>query len=625
MMKRMLCILVLFAILTAPLGATAQANWWNDIGPSAKTQTPEPTPEPTKAPKLDLGSLFGGLMGADKTEPDPTGEPEPIEEPDPEVTVEPGAEDEPGMLDGDLVPEDNHEHTDDDIDRAFWENVLFGLEVGDITARPYGGAVEYARIGKWNVGYGVCDDHYCIYGWNGYTQEYRILAETVVSEFVTTKDGFAYYGEVKSGKFGWMFRDPDEATPVSLGLNELNSVFWSDETYFYYFEYGSGTAVTYYRMEHDGKNKKKLGKLNGRAVAQMMDDGAAVVFNTGKNRVQLWKDGEHTTIYDPKDEILNVISTGQSIWVDHRDYFGRLNIEKGEIDFRFDGTLRSYAMTHDQVFAIVDDGAMRLDVRMLNDLYQAYAVVGQMYAQDGLTIEIRPGGVNSLVVWGPRESLEFYTPYPDQFLPYGFYDMETAKANGFVGWVGYDGDPGDIPAGEWRAPDITQEGSGAAPADDTGDAPYAGGGQVERRVPDGLMLSDEAAVLQEAEQYGITVTHEDGVYAYRMDEDAHQALLGAWKANLNTMLGNLMTLGDSGSVTAFTASDDFGAITLKVDSARFSEDMSTLITLALLSSSAPAYQALLSGDENPKTAIRIVDAKTGNQLANLTAPDDFAS
>lgn len=571
-MKKIVSLIAVLALLTASFGALAE-NWWSDIGPANDTQTqetvPEPTPEATEKPKFDLGGLLGDLLNTDEPQSEEIIQPEPTIEPDDEDIYEEG--------DG------------------YWENVLFDMEVGDITTQPYGGESQYARIGNWVVAYGNCDDHYCVFGWNELTREYHILAETVVSSIIPVGDAFAYYGEVKNGKFGWLIRNPDEEKPVSLSLNELNSVFWSDEDYLYYFTYGKGTGRTYYRMDHDGRNKKQLGKLNGRAIA-IMQDGSVVVFNSSKNLVQLYRDGKHETIYEPEDEIQNVISTGREIWVAHRETFGLLR--DGELKFRFTGGLRTYVVTTDQIIAVLDDGSIKLNVLMLNDVYGAHAVVGQVTAQDSLTAEVTPGWFNRVVVWGPRESLEFITPYSDCWLPYGYYDLESAKAAGYQSVIDYS-DELDV---------------GYTDAED---------GQVERRISEKL-LGDEADVMADAEERGIYVTHDrDGMYSYYMDYEQYQVLLEERKQGLVALLDIMTLLGDDPTVKSYETSDDFSRITLRVNSGLLEDDASFYVMLSAVSQSVSVYQSLLREEENPVSVIAIVDDATGKEIAVFSAPDDF--
>ena len=312
-MKRIVAVALSLVILALPFDAFADASWWNNTG----SQEAAPTEKP---PNLFSG-LLGTLRGKDPDSPD---DPPSIEDPD-----------------------ENYDDYDGDgyVNNDFWENALFGPWVGDITAKPYGGEVRYTQINDWTIAYGNCDNRFCVFGWDGNTNSYKILADTNVSGIVAAGDSFVYYGEVKKGKFGWMIRNPDQEKPVSLGLNELNSVFWSDEEYLYYFTYGK--TNTYWRMDHDGKHKKQLGKISGRAIA-MLENGAVLVFNSIKNRVERWKDGKDTTIYEPKEDICNVISTGREIWIVHPDYLGLL--EDGEITFKISGDLRDYAMTRDQLF-----------------------------------------------------------------------------------------------------------------------------------------------------------------------------------------------------------------------------------------------------------------------------------
>lgn len=567
-MKKIISLITLLALLAAPVGALAE-NWWSDIGPAAGAQTPEPTPEPTaeptQKPKLNLNGLFGGLLGTDKPQPEETAEPEPTADPE--------------------------GYDDSEEGDGYWENVLYDYYVADITGQPYGGESQYARVGNWTVAYGYCDDHYCVFGWNENTREHHILAETVVSNIVPAGDVFAYYGEVKKGKFGWLIRNPNEDKPVSLSLNELNSVFWSDEDYLYYFTYGKGTGTTYYRMNHQGKNKKQLGKLNGRAIA-MMPDGGVVVFNSSKNRVQIFKDGKHETIYEPGDEIQNVISTGREIWVVHRDYLGRL--KDGKLDFQFPGSLRTYAATTDQIIAVLDDGSIQHNVVMLNDAYGAYALVGKVVAQESLTAEVTPGWYNRIVVWGPRESLEFYTPYSGLWLPYGYHDLESAKAAGYQEYVG---EPEDG---------------------------YAEEGRVERRISEKLLLGEEADILAEAEERGIYATHDrDGMYSYYMDYAQYDALLEERRQGLVGLLGIMTMLGDDPTVKSYEANEDYSRITLRVNSGLLESDTTFLVMLSVVALSAPAYQALLREDEHPVSVITVVDDATGKEISVFNAPDDF--
>lgn len=302
------------------------------------------------------------------------------------------------------------------------QGALFGPEIADIVANSYGGEAQYAQVGDWIAAYGNCDDHFCVFGWNEHTKEYRILAETNVPGIVPAGAVFVYYGEVKKGKYGWLLKNPDLEKPIDLGLGEMSTVFWSDVDHLYYFTYGKGSSTTYYRMDYTGKNKKKLGTLNGRAVA-MTGDGGVVVFSAAKNRVEIWKDGAHTTLYEPEDAIASVVSIGHEIWVSHADRFGLL--EDGRLDFQFPGSLRAHIATADHIIALLDDGSIRLRLIALNEALGGYAEVGEVIAQDELAIEVTPGWFNRIVVWGNRESLEFHSPSADQWLFYANRETDS--------------------------------------------------------------------------------------------------------------------------------------------------------------------------------------------------------
>lgn len=315
-------------------------------------------------------------------------------------------------------------------DSAFdMERLFFDIGVVDIEPEIYGGPVQCARVGNWTVAYGNCDNHFCLFGYNWDNYEYHILAETIASSIVPAGDMFAYFGEVRKGKFGWLTRDPNVEKPRDLSLGDRNEIFWADEHFFYYYTYGSGAGGTYSRMDHDGKNKKKLGTLNGRPIA-IMQDGKVIVFNSSKDRVECYtEDGTHSTLYDPGKEIMNVVTLGESIWVDHQNEFGLL--EDGKLSFTFPGTLRCYAKTANQLIALLDRDRARFELLMFNDNYRAYARMGLPAAQNSVNLELTPGYINRAVLWGSVDSIEFYAPPADNFLPYGCYSVEDALAAGY--------------------------------------------------------------------------------------------------------------------------------------------------------------------------------------------------
>lgn len=475
---------------------------------------------------------------------------------------------------------------------------LFDEGVRDITCAAFGNRADYATIGGWTVnrGYLMEQEIYCLIG-QGPDGARTALTDTLPPSFVPAGDSVIYYGKDENGKYNWVILEPKAGKPKRLSLGISDEVFYADADYIWYYTI-VGEEISVRRLARKDASKKGFGRTTG-SVVTMMEDGSALVADFHKNLVRSWKDSKGTTLYEPEVPILNVASAGRSIWVGHEREFGLL--EDGKLGFRLPGQIVSMTGTTDQyVFLLSFPGSSAYDVVIFNDLYQAYARVGYVPASEDAFVELQPGG--QMTVWGPEQSLIFDIPPAQEWIPYGYYDMESARAAR--------GAPAPTAAAQ-AAPAPVEEPDW--------------GNMVTITVPGRLAsLTGEAEAAAQAEAAGISMTvNRDGSYTYFMTPGQHQAQLTQRGNEIRSALeGMVSTAPFNDALKSYTANDDFSEITFTVDTDR-QEDSMAVLMLAVVGLVAPTYQAWEGKTDDPGTLIKLTDQSTGQIVATYTCPDDF--
>lgn len=474
---------------------------------------------------------------------------------------------------------------------------LFDEGVRDITCAAYGNRVDYAHIGGWIVSRGYLMDleQYCLIGQEPGGRR-AALTDTLPASFVPAGDALIYYGKDAKDKYNWVIRKPGEA-PEKLSLGISDEVFYADADYiWYYTRVGEETSIR--RLARKGGEKKGFGRTKGSPLV-MLESGGVLVTDFDKNRIETWKDGKATTVYQPEKPIISVSSAGNSVWVEHEREFGLL--EDGALAWRLPGHIVSMTGTTDQFVILLSfPGSNEYDVMIFNDRYRAYARVGYVPASENAFVELQTG--RQMTVWGPEKSLIFDIPPADEWIPYGYYDMESARA-----------------ARGLSAPAPTIEPAPTPTVQPDQD------GTVTVTIPANLSaLTDEATATAQAEAAGIRMTvNRDGSYTYFMTPEQHREQLDRRAQEIRDALESmLVTEPFSNAIKAYSANDDYSEITFTVAADRLEESMAVLV-IAVVGLAAPTYQAMVGENEAPVTLIKVVDQATGAVIATYTGPDDF--
>lgn len=469
---------------------------------------------------------------------------------------------------------------------------LFDDAVRDFTCAPYGNRVDYAMIGGWVISRGYLPEaaRYCLIGQKPNGARVA-LTDTLPSGFVPASDAFIYYGEDENGDMRWLIRRPDAEKPERLNLLSDDEVFYADEAYIWcYTSIGANTTIS--RLPRKGGEKEEVAGTRGFVIA-MLESGGVLVMDYQSNELKSVTVGGTTTLYAPEDDlILNVFSAGKNIWVQLEKEYGLL--EDGALQFRLPGTISTMVGTTDQyVLLAYFLGSGEDDVILFNDVYNAYARIGYAPSSGSELVELQPGP--QLTLWGRERSLLFTVPPADEWIPYGYYDVESAR--------------------EAMGKQIA-----APPAEpDFEDV-------VTITIPAALCaLTDEATATAQAEAAGIKMTiNRDGSFTYFFTPEQQREQLSARAKELrDTLETGLYSEPYSECIKAYTANDDFSAITFTVDKDRL-QDSGAKFLITVIGLVAPTYQALQGNDESPTTLITLVDYATLQNIATYVGPDDFS-
>lgn len=473
------------------------------------------------------------------------------------------------------------------------EPALFDEGVRDITCKVYGNRVDYAQNGGWIIsrGYLMEQERYCLIG-QAPDGERSALTDTLPGSFVPAGDAIVYYGKDANGRYNWVILEPGADKPNRLDLGISDEVFYADADFIWYYTHvGAETSIR--KLVRESGAREGVARTQGSVVA-LMESGGILVVDFENNEVKIVKDnkeGKGSTLYMSEEPILSVSSVGKSVWVEHEHEFGLL--EDGALAWRLPGHIVSMTGTTDQfVFLLSFPGSDEYDVVIFNDVYKAYARVGYVRASEYAFVELQPDC--KMTVWGPEESLIFDIPPEEEWIPYGYYDVESARAAS--------GLSAPLPTVEPDQIDI-----------------------VTVTIPANLCtLTDEATATAQAEAAGINMTvNRDGSYTYFMTPEQHKEQLSIRAQELQNALEAVLTTEPySNAIKAYAANEDFSEITFTVDSDHL-EDSFAVMAITIIGMVAPTYQALAGNDENPVTVITLIDQATGEVVAVYGGPDDF--
>lgn len=477
---------------------------------------------------------------------------------------------------------------------------LFDEGVRDFTCAAYGSRVDYAKIGGWTIsrGYMMDVERYCLIGQapNG---ELTALTDVLPMSFIPVGDAIVYYGKDEKSNYNWVIREPgaEKATRLDLSIND--EIFYSDKDHIWYYTH-IGEEISIRKLTHKGWAREGVARAQG-FVVSMLESGGILVVNFDKNEILCVKDGinvlKTTTLYKPEEPIISVSTAGRSIWVEREHEFGLL--ENGELTFCLPGHIERMAGTSDQFVLLVSFPDSEIyDVMIFNDTYRAYAWVGHVLASENAFIELQTG--QKITVWGPEESLIFDIPPAEEWIPYGFYDVASAR------------EANDVPMPVFTMqldPTPTQE------PDDI----------VTITIPANLCnFTDDTAAVAQAEAGGIQmVVNRDGSYTYFMTPEQQQEQLTLRRQEIQDALeASVNTALYSEAIKAYTANDDFSMITFTVVADQLENSMA-VAAIGIIGLYAPTYQALAGTSEVPVTVVKVIDQATGKIISTFTGPDDF--
>lgn len=478
---------------------------------------------------------------------------------------------------------------------------LFDDGIRDITCAAYGNRVDYARIGDWVIRRGYLEERemYCLIGQTEHSGPVA-LTDELPGSFVPAGDAVIYYGKDANGDYNWVLRDPEAEKPVRLDLGISDEVFYADEEYIWYYR-SVGEEKSIRKISRKNGQREGIARTSGFVLVKMETGGIlAVDFDTNElTLVKDHKDGTGSVLYKPEEPIHSVTSGGMSVWVQHDEReFGLL--EDGALRFRLPGNIASVAGSSDQFVCLLSfPDSDEYDVMMFNDLYRAYTRVGYVPASENAFVELQSGG--TLTVWGPEKSLVFDIPPAEAWIPYGFYDAESAR-------TAVDALPSPDTAEPSIQPALTLESEEVTAI----------------TIPANLCaFTDEASAIAQAEAEGIELTvNRDGSYTYFMTPRQRQEQLEKRAKEIRDALDMAVnTEPYSNALKSYTASDNFGEITFTVAADQLDASMAAFL-FAIIGLVVPTYQAI-EGNENPVTVIRLIDQATNEVIATMTGPDDF--
>ncbi len=301
---------------------------------------------------------------------------------------------------------------------------LFDDDVSLFTCAAYGNRSDCVMIGGFIISRGYSEEtqRYCLIS-QGPDGARTALTDTLPAAIIPAGDSFIYYGKDAQGRFGWVIRKPGNG-PARLDLGLYDEVFYADMDAIWYYTI-IGEEISIRTLSRKDGAHKGIARTTGHVVALMEDSGPLIV-NFYKNLVQQRVDGKIAPLYQPDEPLLSVSSIGRTIWVEREREFGLW--AEGGPSWWLPGNIVSMTGTTDQFVLLLSyPGSSTYDVVAFNDIYGAYARVGEVPATPDAFVEIQPG--RSLTVWSPIQSLLFDMPPANEWIPYGYYDAEGARAD----------------------------------------------------------------------------------------------------------------------------------------------------------------------------------------------------
>ncbi len=502
-------------------------------------------------------------------------------------------------------------------------SALFNATVRNYTYSERGNASDYLWIDGWAItrGYLQSEDRFCAIGRKGAFETPLPLSNTFPQAIIPAGNAFIFFSKNDKDDLCWMIQEPGKEPKKVLGISD--SVIYADETQILYLTVGTGDGTNISLRSIDRKTNKMEGLARFEALTwptAMLPDKSVLIYNQGENRVEAWKDGKTETLFETEEPLFGVYLFGKDVWAQFEHEIGLL--ENGNINFRIPGSVESVYQANGMAAVILSfPGSSEYDLVLINDLQKAY--VRAAYIPAALTaVEFHEN--EKLSVCQVEEKFEFDVPAESEWIPFGYYDVASARD----AVPGQPAAPAAPPAPPAAIPSISTP---AAPKDTPSVSTTADGekepdwdSMITITIPANYAMNmDEANTMAEAEALGIYCTaNRDSSYTYVMTEEQQKAILEKRAGELNASLNQLVTMDAYAAIfSKAEANEDFSKITLTMDGAK-AEDSMAVLAIWILGLVAPSYQAL-NGLEEPITQIILVDAASGKIIKTLTAPNDL--
>ncbi len=594
MKKLALWALSMCLLLSTPLGARAsQAG-----GLSGLFEGPGNAAAPTETPRSDSANNAGGLSDVFEGRQASTAAP----------VMTPGANSAGGLsgvFEGSRViaaPPPEPQPSAPPVPAAN-AHALFDDGVREIVPRAIGNAADYLDIGGWIVGNGFLPSgDFALIGYPTYGGAPRELCPQPQIDMIPAGDAIIYLRKFGDDDAKWVIHKPGEE-PEKLPLSVMDSVFYADESRIWYSTIGTGdgTQMSIRTLDRRTGQKEGLARFSSIQVfpVTVLDSGGVVLYDRENNRVEHWQDGKTTTLLETDESIVSVFSTGQCVWVELEHEIGLL--EDGKLWFRIPGNVaQSFRAAGQTVLLLIFPGSDEYDVLVLNDAYRAYARLG--YAPVAESAWIEPDGEGRIVVHAPMDAkgLPFDIFPASEWIPYGFYDAESARAA-----KGAHTTPAPTPTPNLADVLSTQEVNRDEMITITVDAALV------------AWLSEEDA-RDEAHALGIYFAdNRDGSFTYGMMPDQQRTMLDMHRNDLNGAIAEIPSMFPG--IQSCKTDADFTELTFFVTSEL---DQNVLIMVSTITGSSMAMYRALSGEESPFTLVKVIDADSGAVVSTLRVPSE---
>ncbi len=310
------------------------------------------------------------------------------------------------------------------------ECALFDEGVGTMVPAQLGNRADYAEISGWIIarGYFEAERRSCVIGYPRCGGPPMALSETFSGGVIPAGDAFIYLERDAEGEAVWLLQEPDDI-PQELPLTAMDNVFYADREKIWYatIDDGDGSQKSIRTLNHKTNRKDDVVRLPSLQiyVLAMLADGGVLLYDHDSNSVLRWRDDIFTTLYEGNEPVLSVFSLGEEIWVELEREIGLLT--DGALSFRIPGNIAAMAKANGQAVLLMSfPGSPDYDVLLLNDTYRAYVRAGYALVSEQPLVELRPDG--EIVIWGDDEEQQrFEAPPASEWIPYGFYDVESAR------------------------------------------------------------------------------------------------------------------------------------------------------------------------------------------------------